>query len=145
MAPGRLEDFAGCWQLRRRIIDARAGVEGAFEGTAEFRPAAVGFVYDERGWLTYAGQAPLQATRRYLWREDGPGRIVVDQADGTAFHRFSLGCVAEARHTCVPDFYRVTYDFSGWPRWRATWRVIGPRKGYVSVTDYHRDAAGAAA
>jgi hypothetical protein len=144
MGPDRLEDFAGRWQLRRRIIDALAGVEGAFEGTAEFRPAAHGFVYDERGWLTYAGQAPLEGTRRYLWREERPGRIVVDHADGDAFHRFSLGAVAEAKHTCSRDLYFVTYDFTGWPRWRATWRVNGPRKGYVSVTDYQRDEAGAA-
>jgi hypothetical protein len=139
MGPERLTDFLGRWRLTRRIDDARAVVEGRFAGVAEFRAAGTGLLCEERGRLTYAGQPPLEAFRTYLWRQDGAGRIAVDHADGRPFHSFALGAVAEADHTCAPDFYRVRYDFADWPRWRATWRVSGPRKDYVSITDYARD------
>lgn len=140
-APAGLDDFAGRWRLLRRIADARAGVEGRMEGTAEFRPLGAGLLCEERGLLSYGDSAPMQAVRRYLWHADGPGRIAVSFEDGRPFHGFVLGAAAEAVHDCAPDRYRVAYDFSRWPRgWRAVWTVTGPRKDYVSVSDYLREA-----
>jgi len=140
--PARLAEFAGRWRLVRRIADALAGAEGRMEGWAEFQPGGEGLLCEERGLLRYGGGSPLQAARRYLWRAEAPGRIAVFFEDGRPFHGFALGASAEAIHDCAPDRYHVAYDFSGWPRrWRAVWTVTGPRKDYVSVSDYLREAA----
>jgi hypothetical protein len=138
--PARLEDFAGRWRLTRRIADALAGAEGRLEGWAEFRPVSGGLVCEEKGLLSYGGGPPLQASRSYLWRAEAPGRIAVSFEDGRPFHVFALGPAAEAAHDCAPDRYHVAYDFSRWPAWRAVWTVTGPRKDYVSVSEYLPEA-----
>lgn len=130
--------FSGEWTLVRTITDRRAGAAGRFEGTCLFTASDAGLVCEERGRLRYGGQPEMDAKRRYLWRQPAPGRIVVDHGDGRPFHAFDLEPVAEAEHLCPPDTYRATYDFRTWPRWRVTWRVSGPRKDYVSVSDYRR-------
>lgn len=134
----RLSEFAGTWRLTRVIRDARAGAEARFEGDALFAPAAEGLAYSETGLLHLPGHEPLAAGRRYVWRE-AAGRIFVDHADFRPFHDFDA---AEPRpaatHFCAPDHYAVTYDFSGWPDWRAEWVVTGPRKDYVAESRYTR-------
>lgn len=134
--PTNLRDFAGRWGLRRRIADIRAGTEARMEGEAVLRPDVQVLVYDEAGLLHFGTAPPLRASRRYLWRDGGPGRIEVRFEDGRAFHVFALGAAASAEHDCAPDRYEVRYDFAAWPLWRAEWRVRGPRKDYLSVTDY---------
>ena len=137
----RLTGFAGRWALARRIDDRLAGRSGTFTGSATFTPDAEGLTYDETGSLTLGDAPPLTATRRYLWRQDGP-RITVLFADGRAFHSFDpASTTAEAGHWCDPDTYHVTYDFAGWPDWTATWDVAGPRKDYRMVSRYCRSGA----
>lgn len=134
--PRDLRDFAGRWRLSRRIEDRLTGVEGRMEGEARLRAVAGGLEYDEAGLLRYGAGPALQATRRYLWRAGEAGRIAVLFEDGRAFHDFALAESATAAHFCAPDDYAVSYAFAGWPRWRAVWRVRGPRKDYLSTTDY---------
>jgi len=129
-----LWDFEGDWQVARRIEDALSGQEGRFEGNARFVRDGVGLRYSERGVLTLGG-ASMEAERVYLWRE-GAGGIEVLFDDGRAFHRIDGS--AEAAHWCDPDQYDVTYEFSGWPEWSSRWRVKGPRKDYVMVSEYYR-------
>lgn len=140
-APRQLQDFAGRWEIARRIEDALAGEVLEGRGTVDYRPAPDGgLIYDEEIALTLPGRPPLRGTRRYLWRQAGAD-IAVSFEDGRAFHRIALGeDGAEDRHDCAPDLYRVAYDFSGWPTWSVRWQVVGPRKDYVSVTDFRRDA-----
>jgi hypothetical protein len=139
MGPRELADFAGRWRIARRIEDTRAGLAGRLEGLAEFRPGAGGLTCDERGELRYGTAPPMPATRRTLWRAGAPGRIAVFFDDGRPFHDFALGPAAEAAHDCPPDRYLVAYDFSRWPAWQVRWRVAGPRKDYLSITDYVPD------
>ncbi len=135
-----LGDFEGSWRVARRIEDAR-GPGGRFEGRAVFAPDGQGgLVYDEDGTLTLDGQGPVTATRRYLWRPDGAGRVAVLFADGRAFHGFSLAGAAAAEHWCDPDHYLVVYGFADWPEWTADWRVSGPRKAYRLRSRYRRAA-----
>jgi Family of unknown function (DUF6314) len=132
-----LRSFAGLWRIERRIEDVRAGRTGAFAGEARFEPAAGGLAYREEGALSFPGAAPMRAERRYLWRDGGAGTIDVFFADGRFFHRFDAEDAAPAAsHDCPPDLYRVRYDFRGWPRWQAEWRVTGPRKDYGMVSSY---------
>ncbi len=133
-----LRAFVGDWRVTRRIDDVRAGVEGRFTGVASFHPEEEELICREQGMLVYAGQPPLEATRLYRWRAEGADRIAVDYADGRPFHSFPLDPHAQAEHHCAPDLYRVVYDFSAWPVWRATWTVSGPRKSYVSMSEYRR-------
>ncbi|MBI1217366.1 MAG: trigger factor [Rhodobacteraceae bacterium] len=136
--PG-LIDFAGRWVLERRIDDRLAGAVGRFEGVAELTPDGAGLAYVERGLLTLGTGAPMAAERRYVWAAGEAGRIAVAFADGRAFHSFDPGAgTAEATHWCDPDDYRVSYDFSGWPLWRAVWQVRGPRKDYRMESVYRR-------
>ena len=129
-----LAQFRGDWRLLRRIADANAGQDGAFEGVARFVPQGDGLLYHECGELRLGMAAPMRAERSYLWRE-AAGRIVVQFDDGRPFHSFD-GAVAAADHLCGEDLYQVHYDFADWPDWRATWRVRGPRKDYEMVSLY---------
>lgn len=131
----RLDAFRGNWTLTRRIEDRREGRSGHFSGSACFLPVGEGLDYREEGILTLGG-APFRASRRYLWSEAG-GDIEVRFADGRFFHRFRPGARhPAAEHPCGDDLYRVAYDFSRWPHWRAEWRVRGPAKDYILVSDY---------
>ncbi|HMQ92428.1 MAG TPA: DUF6314 family protein [Amaricoccus sp.] len=132
-----LSAFTGTWRIERRIEDFRAGRTGPLTGTARFDPLPDGLRYLETGTLSFAGTAPIQASRRYLWRDGGAGTIDVFFDDGRFFHRFDAEAPAPAAaHDCPPDRYRVRYDFRGWPRWEAEWRVTGPRKDYAMLTSY---------
>lgn len=133
----RLADFEGTWIVERTIADARTGQRGRFEGIARFVPDGAGLSYREEGRLALGDAAPLAASRSYLWRENTAGEIEVHFPDGRFFHRFEPDAPAPAdTHDCAPDRYRVRYDFAGWPRWTAVWRVTGPRKDYEMVTRF---------
>lgn len=132
----QLSDLEGIWKIERRIDDFRAGHILRFRGQARFRPDDAGLHYSETGQLELPDGSRLRAERSYLWREQA-GRIVVLFPDGRAFHDFTPDR-AEACHLCVADEYRVRYDFSGWPEWRAEWAVRGPAKDYAMVSHYRR-------
>ena len=130
-------DFAGHWTLTRQIEDRTAGPNGQFVGTAVFEAIADATLrYTETGTLQL-GQGPsMTAERSYLW-EFAADRVDVFFDDGRDFHHFVPDGVSEgSNHPCGEDFYTVTYDFTVWPNWVATWTVTGPRKDYTSVTRY---------
>ncbi len=130
-----LTDFIGRWHLARRIVDRRAGQEGAFEGEALWAADDAGLTYLESGTLRLGDGPALRAERRYLWRQVGRG-IVVLFADGRPFHRFTPGDGDTAQHLCGDDLYDVRYDFARWPVWQAVWTVRGPRKDHDIVSTY---------
>ncbi|MBE0414141.1 MAG: hypothetical protein IBX59_10995 [Yoonia sp.] len=132
-------DFAGRWRLQRTITDRLGGQMGHMTGQAVFTQAGPGVLaYHETGDLRIGDGPVMTATRGYLWVFDAGG-VAVQFPDGAAFHRFTpAGHVAGTDHPCGADLYRVHYDFSRWPMWRATWVVHGPRKDYTSAADYRR-------
>ncbi|PFG62832.1 hypothetical protein AXZ77_1419 [Thioclava sp. ES.031] len=133
----QLSDFEGNWVLTRQILHAD-GNEARFDGHACFAPEGVGLHYCETGELVMPGGQSFHAERSYFWRAEG-GQIAVAFEDGRPFHSFDPLSPA-ASHWCDPDDYRVSYDFDAWPRWRAIWRVQGPRKDYEMISDYVRSA-----
>ncbi len=140
----RLEAFVGLWRLERSIEDIRGGRSGELRGTAQFSLAPGGLAYSEEGMLRLGDAAPVRATRAYLWRDGGAGTIELRFEDGRMFHRFYADEPQPvAVHECPPDRYRVRYDFGRWPRWRADWRVRGPRKDYAMVSAYAPAGQGA--
>jgi len=133
----RREDFVGTWKLQRKIADHLSGQDGQLVGEAVLSPSGeAGLIYDETGTLVLANGTQMAATRRYHWGF-ADGQVVVTFADGLHFHQFTpFGDVAGTDHPCGDDFYTVQYDFTAWPKWRAVWTVKGPRKDYVSTSDY---------
>lgn len=121
-----LSDLSGGWRLTRRIEDFRTGQTGTLEGTSLWRPDDDGLRQEEAGLLTLGSAPPMQATRVYLWRQDGADLAVFFE-DGRPFHRLSVQGLTD-RHLCDPDTYDVTYEFGSWPDWTQEWRVTGPRK-----------------
>lgn len=121
-----LDDLRGDWRLTRRIEDFRAGLLGTLDGTSRWLPDDAGLRQEETGLLRYGAAPPMQAARRYLWRQDGAG-LAVFFDDGRPFHRLRPGDPSD-RHLCDPDIYDVRYDLTRWPDWTQVWRVTGPRK-----------------
>ena len=134
-----LDDLAGSWTLRRRIVHAD-GTRAALVGTCTFEPAEGGLRQVERGILRLGGRQ-MEAWQVYLWRPGPEVRF----ADGRLFHEVGPGRRPAAAHPCGADRYAVSYAFAGLPegRWSARWRVRGPRKNYEMRSAYARaDACG---
>lgn len=133
-----LTELQGRWQVRRHIDDRRAGLRGQFEGEAVWTPDTEGLIQTETGVLHYGDAAPMQATRRYLWREDARGLHVLFD-DGRPFHRVPQPG-REALHDCPPDTYSVWYAFDG-AAFTTVWHVTGPRKDMTLTTRFTRAAS----
>ena len=130
IAPRALSDFEGAWQIMRDIRPETGG-PARFEGQGVWTPDPDGLAYVERGTLTMAGAAPMHAERRYRWDAD----LSVYFDDGRFFHRVPA-TGGETEHWCDPDRYRVTYDFSEWPKFNVIWQVKGPRKAYTMLSRF---------
>lgn len=135
----RLKDFEGRWMLTRTIEDKRAGKTGKLAGEASFSPDGPGgLIYFENGELSYGGAPGVMATRAYLWRSIKAG-IEVSFDDNSPFHVIAADrLMPDAIHHCDPDIYNVSYDFTHFPDWSATWRVVGPAKDCRMVSSYTR-------
>jgi len=132
-----LDDFEGTWRIDR-VIKGRP-MAGTLTGTAAFqREAGQGLICREVGQLTLESGQIFPATRGYHWRAEA-ARIIVDFEDNTPFHDFTPSGISFARHNCAPDTYDVTYDFTAWPNWTATWEVSGPQKAYRMHTRFGRE------
>lgn len=132
-------DFAGTWQITRRIVDRHGAQSGRFDGLADLTPqAAAGLQYREDGTLTLDAGGTFRASRAYVWQFTSD-RVLVKFDDGRDFHSFvPTGQAAGTDHPCGQDYYRVTYDFRDWPVWRAVWTVTGPAKDYTMTSLYTR-------
>lgn len=131
----KLNDYQGRWHVLRDIEDRRAGLCGRFEGEGVWMPDAEGLIQTETGVMTYGSAPPMQATRRYLWREDTHG-VHVFFDDGRPFHTLP-DAGGEALHDCPPDTYRVRYTFTD-NAFTTIWHVTGPRKDAVLTTHFTR-------
>ena len=105
---------------------------------AEFTPDGSGYSLTETGQLKLPEQPSFTASRSYLWQPEGKA-IAVSFDDGRPFHRINLPeSRPEATHDCPPDLYHVAYDFTDPSLWCSIWRVRGPRKDYVMMSEYSR-------
>ncbi|MEV4347108.1 DUF6314 family protein [Actinoplanes sp. NPDC049596] len=126
----------GRWRVRRRILDHRAGVEGAFIGTAEF---ADDLSYFEDGELVYDDHRG-PATRTLRYEDRGGHRLDVKFADGRDFYQLDLsGEGWSAEHPCAADTYVVAGRITGPDSYTEHWHATGPAKDYELFTTYERD------
>jgi hypothetical protein len=128
-------DLLGEWELRRRVDDRRAGVDGTVTGTTTLTATGPDEVrWDESGTMTFDGRTvPVSRT---LWvRRDDTGRWSVHFADGRVFHDWVWG--SPVSHACTPDDYSgvLTGDAE---HWTVRWTALGPAKDYVLDSDLRR-------
>ncbi|MFE0380129.1 DUF6314 family protein [Streptomyces inhibens] len=132
--------LAGRWSIERTVYDLRAGSEGSFRGTAEFRPDAAGdaLLHVEEGRLTWGGTVyPAHRTLRLRPRPDGTAEI--DFADGRPFHDLDLRTGRwTAVHPCSEDRYEGTFTAVAADAWHLRWRVTGPVKDQLLCSVYRR-------
>lgn len=139
--PQSIAAFEGRWRIARRIEDQRAGQVLEATGYAALQQGENALTYDEELTLNVPGQAPMTATRRYLWQAQAD-QIRICFEDGRYFHSLELGVQrSQDHHDCPPDSYDAAYDFTDWPQaWRVIWTVSGPRKSYVMTSVYSATA-----
>ncbi|MFD5452506.1 MULTISPECIES: DUF6314 family protein [unclassified Streptomyces] len=139
--PDVLAYLAGRWRTERSVRDHASGESGRFEGTTVFEPREGGGLRGhESGAFTWRGVTrPAERTLRY---EPGgaPGTADVRFADGRPFHDLDLTSGRHtAGHPCAADHYRGEFTVRDPDHWRTVWRVGGPAKDLLLVTDYTRE------
>ena len=155
--------LAGTWHVERTVADLAGGGTGTFDGTTVFAPLdpdgadqsgdglpgrgersgdggdRSGLLHHESGTFRWQGTPrPAERTLRYLPGEHS-GTARVEFSDRRFFHDLDLRTGAYvAYHPCAADLYRGEFTVLGADRWRTRWRVTGPAKDLVLVTDYTR-------
>ncbi|OAH11964.1 DUF6314 family protein [Streptomyces jeddahensis] len=139
--PDVLAYLAGSWDVDRTVRDLASGAEGHFSGTTVFGPlnSGDGLLHEESGTFVWQGTPrPAERTLRFL---PGPsaGAALVQFSDGRPFHDLDLTSGHHvADHPCAADLYRGEFTAQSADRWRTVWRVKGPTKDLVLVTEYTR-------
>ncbi|MBM7168278.1 hypothetical protein JQK87_07610 [Streptomyces sp. G44] len=156
--PEALAHLVGEWRVTRTVRDLAGGSEGRFTGTTLFSPLRAtplpaplsardegGLLHHESGVFTWHGVArPAERTLRFLPGAT-PGTARVEFADGRFFHDLDLRTGRhETDHPCAADLYRGEFEVYDADRWRTRWRVGGPAKDLLLVTEYVRAAPGPA-
>ncbi|MFI7292502.1 DUF6314 family protein [Streptomyces sp. NPDC050121] len=148
--PDALAYLAGSWRVRRSVRDLASGDEGRFDGITVFSALEEGgpghdallhdgLLHEESGTFVWLGVArPAERTLRFL-PGPTPGTADVRFADGRPFHGLDLRNGRHiADHPCSADLYRGEFTVLGMDRWRTLWRVTGPAKDLLLITDYMR-------
>lgn len=139
--PDVLAHLAGRWCVARVVRDLANGDEGYFTGATVFRTlSGGGLLHEESGSFTWRGVSrPAERTLRFL-PGAAPGAADVRFADGRPFHDLDLTSGRHvAEHPCSADLYRGEFTVRDADHWRSVWRVGGPAKDLVLVTDYARE------
>jgi hypothetical protein len=133
-----LQYLPGAWSLARTIEDDRLG-KGRFDGKAVFTPnAESGWFCEESGELaisTWRGGG----YRRWLYRRDGDGLVILYPDGQALLHRFDFSSGAErARHThtCAQDRYHAVFTLCHNGGFTLNYGVVGPAKRYRLHTAY---------
>ena len=124
--------ICGAWQVKRKVIDHRAGAIYGFIGRAIITTE----LFEERGEMS-VGANVLQAVRTYrLAFEDGAVRVLYPS--GNEFVSLRYGPSQRVSHLCGSDLYNGRFLFENSNAWVEAWRVHGPQKRYSSMSWYVR-------
>ncbi|MFJ5262859.1 DUF6314 family protein [Streptomyces sp. NPDC088387] len=138
--PEVLAYLAGDWRVERVVRDLGGGDEGRFTGTTSFETLdGGGLLHHESGTFVWRGE-PRRAERTLRFLPGAaPGTADVRFADGRPFHDLDLTSGRHiADHPCSADLYRGEFTVTDENHWRTVWRVGGPAKDLLLVTDYER-------
>lgn len=130
------DTFFGKWDVRRKVIDHRAGSVYAFAGQAALSATS----FREEGEVS-VGPEVFPATRTYrLAFEEASVRVLYPS--GNDFITLGFRPSQAVSHLCGSDTYTGRFFFRSDDEWVEIWRVRGPQKRYVSLTRYRRAAEG---
>jgi hypothetical protein len=141
--PDALVYLSGGWSVVRSVRDLTSGAEGVFTGTTVFGPLDDGgLLHRETGTFVWQGvPRPAERTLRFL-PGTAPGTADVRFGDGRPFHDLDLTTGHwRTDHPCAADLYRGAFEVHDENRWRTLWRVGGPAKDLLLVTDLTRERA----
>ena len=166
--PNLLAYLRGTWRLRRTIVDHRAARTLTAEGTARWADApggasaagsatsgaglaaagsagggATALSYCEECVVQGLGAAAVPARASYVYAavRGAPSAAAVAFPDGRPFHDLDLatGDSGEIAHACAPDAYAGRVVATGAHTLTVEWRVTGPAKDSVAVTQLSRE------
>lgn len=129
--------FAGTWDVRRRIVDHRAGAAYGFEGRAILGRNG----FEESGTVRL-GAHTFEAVRSYGLAMHAAS-VALYFPNGNDFVTLELRPSQRVLHLCGDDTYEGRFFFRGADEWAEAWRVSGPQKRYASLTRYRRAIGGA--
>ncbi|MFJ4295284.1 DUF6314 family protein [Curtobacterium sp. NPDC089689] len=128
-------DLLGEWELRRRVVDRLAGVEGTVTGSTTLSLTGPDEVrWDESGTMTLGGRA-VPVSRTLSVRRSDDDAWTVHFADGRVFHPWVWG--TSVAHACAPDDYTGVLDGDA-ERWTVRWDARGPAKDYTLTSELRR-------
>jgi hypothetical protein len=133
------QQFAGRWQLKRRIMDRRLMQAGAMTGHVSIQPCKDGSLHwQEHGLLRFGGHEG-EASRTYRLRQAVDGGLAFDFEDERPFFAVPTG---EKRwrfsHLCAPDRYEGRWFLKHADELWLSWWITGPRKDYRMISRYSR-------
>lgn len=141
-APAVFGRLGGAWTFERDISN-----QASMTGRACFRPGQGGHLrYEESGTLLLPTGQAIQARRSYLYFALENGFSVwFDEPAPRLFHEVRLAAAGgvlrgSATHPCGQDQYATVYEFRPDGSFMIRHDVKGPRKDYVSVTVFRREA-----
>ncbi|MFS0729049.1 DUF6314 family protein [Curtobacterium sp. 1P10AnD] len=133
-------DLLGEWELRRRVVDRLAHVEGTVTGSTTLSLIGPDEVrWDESGTMTLDGRT-VPVSRTLSVQRDDDGSWMVHFSDGRVFHPWVWGTSVE--HACSPDDYTGVLDGDA-DRWTVRWDARGPAKDYTLASELRRRTRGA--
>lgn len=132
------KNLEASWHVDRTIKPG-----GVMIGQVEFKPASeTEYHYTEQGTLTTDASDVIEdVTRAYTYKFEND-TIQIYYADGPDKDRlfqtleFIEKNKAIAEHLCGDDLYQSEYEFDLPHGFKITHRVTGPKKDYVSVTNF---------
>lgn len=138
-------DLLGEWELRRTVVDRRAGAAGTVTGSTTLTATDAHEVrWDESGTMTLDGRT-VPVSRTLIVRRTRAGgdaaRTAADHAwtvhfsDGRVFHPWVWG--SAVAHACSPDDYTGVLD-GDTALWTVRWDAVGPAKDYTLTSELRR-------
>lgn len=128
------DTFFGKWDVRRKVIDHRAGSIYTFAGQATLSATS----FEEHGEISI-GADVFPAIRTYkLAFEETSVRVLY--SSGNDFIGLGFRPSQAVSHLCGSDTYTGRFFFCSEDEWVEIWRVKGPQKRYKSLTRYRRTA-----
>lgn len=131
------QGLEGTWRIERSITPC-----GVFTGTGLFeRVSDLEYLYTETGNIVLNDNYEAQAYRSFIYKLEA-GEIAVYFNDGenkgARFHTLTIDKKgqAKAEHLCGEDFYVSEYVFKLPKSFHITHHVNGPKKDYVSITNF---------
>lgn len=132
----------GHWHYQRCIT---GGYKAAGTVTFSLHDASEGtLLYAETGVLRTPHGEALNAWQRYLFKPQTQQLLILfDEQPPRPFHAVSLrmkqdAVMGRSVHLCGADHYDSSYIFCPHGQFYITHRVHGPRKRYISKTQYTR-------